>query len=242
MTMLRIRTIITAVIPAALLMVGCGNAAGNDGAAAASGSGLADMSIGAADAPVTLIEYASITCGHCAQFHHDVLPAIKADYVETGKVRFVFREFPTPPANIAIAGFALARCAGDDQYFAVLDDLFDSQPGILTAARQGAAGTALKAIAERHGIAGDEAFDACINDKTIREDIADIVLSGEEFGVNSTPTLILQGEVLDATVQSRTAEGLAGLIDAELAALGITVDTPEPDSGSGAPAPEETQD
>jgi protein-disulfide isomerase len=242
MTMFRISQTITPAILAAILVAGCGSANGSDGPGCeSSAGGLPEMSIGEADAPVTLIEYASITCGHCAQFHQDVLPAIKEDYVETGKVRFVFREFPTPPANIAIAGFALARCAGEDKYFDVLEDLFDAQPGILMAARQGAAGPALKTIAERHGIEGDAAFDACINDTSIREDIADVVLSGDEFGISSTPTLILQGEVLPSTVQSRTAEGLSELIDAELAALGIAVetsgDTPE---GEAAPA-EETE-
>lgn len=221
---------------AAIFMVGCGSANGSDDAGGGmSASGLPEMSIGADDAPVTLVEYASITCGHCAQFHQEVLPSIKEDYVETGQVRFVFREFPTPPANIAIAGFALARCAGEDKYFDVLDDLFEAQPGILAAARQGAAGAALKTIAERHGIEGDEAFDACINDRAIREDIADVVLSGDEFGISSTPTLILQGEVLASNLQSRTTEGLSELINAELAALGIEVQTDKADTTGATP-------
>ncbi len=208
---------------AAMTITACGNAAGDGTSATAttSGTGLPDRAIGGADAPVTLIEYASVTCGHCAQFHTEVLPAIKQDYVETGKVRFVFREFPTPPQNVAIAGFAIARCAGDGKYFDVLDDLFENQPGMLAAARNGAVRSALVAVAERHGIAGTDAFEACLNDSAIRQDIADVVMSGEEWSINSTPTLVLQGRKLENTLESRTSDGLASLIDAELLALGV---------------------
>ncbi|NBC21005.1 MAG: thioredoxin domain-containing protein [Alphaproteobacteria bacterium] len=241
MTMLRIHTPLIPALLAVILMAGCGSANGSDDTDSRAGATLPDMSLGAEDAPVTLIEYASVTCGHCAQFHQEVLPVIKEDYVSTGKVRFVFREFPTPPQNIAIAGFALARCAGEDRYFDVLDDLFDSQPGIMMAAREGAAGPALKAIAERHGIEGDEAFESCINDRSIREDIADVAISGEEFGVNSTPTLILQGDVMASTVQSRTAEGLSGLIDEELAALGVEVESATADGAGPVAEPADTE-
>jgi len=215
-------------ILSAILIVACGSATGDDPKEAArSASAITSktgMVLGAPDAPVTLIEYASVTCGHCAQFHNEVLPAIKRDYVDTGKLKFVFREFPTPPANLAVAGFAIARCAGPEAYFDVLDDIFEAQPGILQAARQGAARPALEAIAERHGIAGKEAFEACLNDSEIRSAIADTVMSGEKFDVSATPTLILEGRKLEQNQRSRTPEGLSELIDAELAALGIAND------------------
>ncbi|MEL7112429.1 MAG: thioredoxin domain-containing protein, partial [Pseudomonadota bacterium] len=89
-----------------------------------SGVALTDMTLGSDDATITVVEYASWTCPACLQFHNDVIPVLKADYVETGQVKFIFREFPTPPANVAVAGFALARCAGEDQYYSVIDDLF----------------------------------------------------------------------------------------------------------------------
>ncbi|MEM1106638.1 MAG: thioredoxin domain-containing protein [Pseudomonadota bacterium] len=207
---------------ALLVLAACGAANGDD-TADISGEDAApmDMVLGEANAPVTLVEYASITCGACLQFHRDVLPTIKADYVEAGLVKFVFREFPTPPQNVAVAGFALARCAGPEAYFDVIDDMFEAQPGLLAAARQGAVRPALQTIAERHGIAGDEAFDACLSDRAIRQTIADVILSGEEFSVSSTPTLILQGQKLENSFQARTSEGLSELIDLELAALGI---------------------
>lgn len=214
------------------MLAACGNASGDDNGTSAAGApvadtGLPDMILGNVDAPVTLIEYASITCGHCAEFHENVLPTIKERYIDTGQVRLIFREFPTPPANVAIAGFAIARCAGPDQYFDVIGDMFESQQGIMMAARQGAVRPALQAIAARHGIEGDEAFEACITDRAIREDIADVIISGEDYQVSSTPTLILQGQTLENTIQSRTPDGLSQLIDIELAALGIEISAPE---------------
>ncbi|MEM0984665.1 MAG: thioredoxin domain-containing protein [Pseudomonadota bacterium] len=213
------------------LLAACGSANG-DSTPATAGPALNDMVLGDPDAPVTLIEYASVTCGACYQFHRDVVPNIVERFIEPGDVKFIFREFPTPPANVAVAGFAIARCAGPDKYFDVIDDLFDSQQGIIEAARIGAVRPALEAVAARHGIEGAEAFDACLADRDIRQAIADTVLGGEEFGVSSTPTLILQGEVLPSTMQSRTPEGLSSLIEAELAALGRTVTSAESDNTS----------
>ena len=116
-----------------------------------------DMMEGNADASVTVVEYASFTCPHCASFHAGPYKKLKKNYIDTGKVKFIFREFPTPPQNVAIAGFALARCAGADNYYDVLDDLFANQTGILSAARQGAVIPALQAVGERHGINGEAA-------------------------------------------------------------------------------------
>lgn len=205
---------------AALGLVACGDTATQSSrtTSGAPAGALEEMSIGSEDAPVTLVEYASVTCGACAQFHRDVYPTIKEDYIDTGKVRFVFREFPTPPEELAMAGFVIARCAGEDAYFDVLDDLFQNQMGIIQAARSGAARSAMMAVAERHGIEGEAAFEACLNDVDIRKAIADIVLAGEAAGVNSTPTLLLNGRKLENTLQSRTADGLSALIDAEVAA------------------------
>ncbi len=200
----------------AFALVACGNA--DDGAPAPSdrnsGSGLKEMTLGSPDAPVTLVEYASNTCPHCKTFHENVMPTIKANYIDTGKVFFVFNDFPTPPQNIAIAGAAIGRCAGPDKYFDVLDDLFENQAGIISAARAGAAKAALEAVALRHGLSKAE-FETCIDDPAIRREIVDIIMQGDSLGVTSTPTLFLNGREL-TTPASRTPEGLSALIDAEL--------------------------
>ena len=96
-----------------------------------------DMTFGRADAPVTIVEYASVTCAHCAAFQADVFPALKAKYIDTGKVRYVFREYLTPPSNVAAAGFLLARCAGPDRYFDVVEAVMRAQPEMFRGVARG---------------------------------------------------------------------------------------------------------
>jgi protein-disulfide isomerase len=86
-----------------------------------------DMILGKANAPVTVIEYGSASCTHCAAWNNEVFPAFKTKYVDTGKVRYVFREFITAPPQLAAIGFLLARCSGKDKYFATLDNVFRAQ-------------------------------------------------------------------------------------------------------------------
>ena len=168
------------------------------------------------DAEVTLVEYASVTCPACAGFHVGVMPAIKENYVKTGKVKFIFREFPTPPVQVALAGFVTARCSGEANHMAVLDDFFGTQADILNATRAGQAESALKQLAARHGV-NEAAFDGCLADLDIRRDIAASIEAGETDGVNATPTLFLNGEKL-GSAEARTVEGLSALIDAALEA------------------------
>ncbi len=207
---------------AAIAFAGCGAADGDTSQTAALEPSLGEMSLGPDDAPVTLIEYASLTCGHCKDFHETVLPRIKQDYIEPGRIRFVFREFPTQPAELALAGFAVARCAGEDKYFDVIGDFFANQGDIFEEARAGRALEALQALGARHGVGG-AAFETCRNDLEVRRAIADIVVAGEAAGVNATPTLILNGERL-TTAASRTPDGLASLIEAALVAAETSED------------------
>jgi len=88
----------------------------------------ADYSLGSPKAKVQVVEYASLSCPHCAKFNEEVFPAFKAKYVDTGQVRYTLREMLTPPAEVAAAGFLLARCAGPAKYFGVVDAVFRSQP------------------------------------------------------------------------------------------------------------------
>lgn len=175
----------------------------------------AGVVLGNPDAAVTLVEYASLTCGHCKTFHEEVIPTIKSDYIATGKVKFVFREFPTDPVNVAVIGFAIARCAGPEGYFAALDDFFGNQDNIFNEARAGRALEALQAYGVRNGTSESE-FETCINSEDIRRAISKSVSTGRDAGVNSTPTLILNGEKL-VTGESRTPEGLSAIIDTVLA-------------------------
>ena len=175
-----------------------------------------EMVLGAEDAPVTVTEYASWTCPACLQFQNDVVGQLKSEYIETGKVKFIFREFPTAPAKISVAGFAIARCAGEDQYFDVLDELFERQRGILSLAREcGQVRAALEQVAANHGIDDAEAFDACLQDSGIRRAIASAVSQGEDDGVSATPTVFLNGEQLQG-YEWRQWAGMKAVLDEAL--------------------------
>ena len=147
-----------------------------------------DFIIGQASAPVTIIEYASLTCPHCARFHNQVLPGLKKDLIDTGKVRLVYRDFPLD--RIALAGSTLARCAGRDRYFAFLDVLYRDQSSW---ARAQDPVQALSRIARLGGI-GNEKFQSCLSDEKLQESILKQRLDGnQKFQVNSTPTLFING-------------------------------------------------
>ena len=178
---------------------------------------LTDITLGEADAPITMVEYASWTCPACLQFHTDVIPMLKTDYIETGKVKLVFREFPTPPANISVAGFALARCAGENNYYAVIDDLFSAQTNVLNLARSGGdIESALRNLASSYGIEGD-AFGDCLANRDVTYAISESVMKGDSQGVNSTPTVFIDGEKLQG-YEWRNADGMRAILDAKLGA------------------------
>lgn len=185
---------------AALLLAACN---GGGGGAAAPAAG--EMSMGAEDAPVTVVEYASITCPHCADWNERVWPQFKARYVDTGLVRYVFREFPTPPANIAVAGFLLARCAGPDRYFPMIDSMFRNQRAIVTNPRQ-----ELLRLARTAGMS-EEAFDACVTNQGSAEALNGRVDDAIAAGVQGTPSFFVNGELIAST--SVPLETLAEAID-----------------------------
>jgi protein-disulfide isomerase len=150
---------------------------------------LGDKIQGDAKAPVTIIEYASLTCPHCEHFHATVYPMLKKNYIDTGKVRFIFREFPRDPVDIG--AFMLARCAPPDRYFAMIDVLFDQQKNwafTKEAAKQ------LLMIAKQAGFT-EETFDKCLSDKKLAEEIRNVGKHAyEKFKVDSTPTLFINGQ------------------------------------------------
>ncbi|MBP6819355.1 DsbA family protein [Ferrovibrio sp. MS7] len=152
---------------------------------------LQDMVLGKADAPVTLIEYASLTCPHCANFHASVLPVLKTEYIDTGKVKLIFRDFPLD--QLALAGAAVARCAGPERYYSFLEVMFSQQRAWATAADPRAA---LAQIARLGGMSTEQ-VENCFNDQAVNDYILNSRLEGnQKFNVNSTPTLIVNGKTL----------------------------------------------
>lgn len=148
---------------------------------------LPEKVLGKDDAPVTIVEYASMTCPHCAHFHETTLPELKTKYIDTGKARLIFREFPFDPR--AEAGFMLARCSNDN-YFAMVDVLFKQQES--WAGVQDAK-AALLQISKLAGFS-QESFEACLTDQKLLEDVRAVRERGaNDFGVDSTPTFFING-------------------------------------------------
>jgi protein-disulfide isomerase len=155
---------------------------------------LGDVVVGNADAPVTVIEYASMTCSHCATFHNTTYPEMKKKYIDTGKVKYILREFPLDP--LAAAGFMLARCAGSDKYSAMVEMLFAKQKEWVTQNPI----PPLLALAQQAGFTKDS-FESCLKDQKILEAIESVRTYGaEKLGVNSTPTFFINGKKFNGTM------------------------------------------
>ena len=152
---------------------------------------LGDKSEGKADAPVTIIEYASTTCGHCAEFAAKTYPRLKSEYIDAGKVRFILREFPLDP--LSAAGFMIARCAGDDdKYFAAVDLLFKEQKQWAYADKPV---EGLQNLVKQIGMT-QQSFEACLTNQELLDGVNWVRQRGaEKFGVNSTPTFFINGQI-----------------------------------------------
>ncbi|MET3589373.1 protein-disulfide isomerase [Bartonella silvatica] len=142
---------------------------------------------GEVKAPVTIVEYASLTCIHCAHFYNDVLPQIRKKYIKTGKVKLIFREYAFDPR--ATAGFMLARCAPEDRYFPLIEVLFQKQHEWVWGRD---ALTPLKKIGLMAGFT-DESFNACLKNQTILDEVNASFERGKELGVTATPTFFING-------------------------------------------------
>jgi protein-disulfide isomerase len=166
---------------------------------------LGEMALGNAEAPVTIIEYASMTCSHCAAFAVQTYPDLKKRYIDTGKVRYIMREFPLDP--IAAAGFMLARCAGDSKYFDVVDMLFHQQ------ADWAFVKDPLPPLLNLAKLAGftKETFDACLANQKVLDGVEWVRARGaEKFAVKSTPTFFINGKIYPGAMP---IDELAKLID-----------------------------
>ncbi len=154
--------------------------------------GLPDLALGPADAKVTVVEYASMTCGHCAHFTTDVWPKFKEKYIATNKVRYIFREFPLD--NLAAAASMLARCTGNDKAFTLIEVLFEKQKD--WAFGEGNPVPRLFEIAKQAGFT-QESFDKCLTDQKLLDDItAGRTRASDVFGVSATPTFYVNGKKL----------------------------------------------
>jgi len=152
---------------------------------------LGDNIIGDAKAPVTIVEYASMTCPHCAAFHLTTYQELKKKYIDTGKARLIFREFPLD--NLSLAAFMLTRCADKSKYFAFVDILFKKQREWSSSSDPR---TALFNIAKFAGFTKEQ-FDSCLKDEKIARAVREVGdIGSKKFNVESTPTFFINGKVM----------------------------------------------
>ena len=198
------RLLIVAALAAAAL-AGCTKADGQG--AIASG----DMSLGDPNAKVKVVEYASASCSHCAAFNNEVFPAFKKKYIDTGKVHYTLKEFLTPPAEVAAAGFLVARCAGKDKYFTVLDAIYRNQQEMF---QSGDFRGGLLRVAQSSGMT-EAQFNACVQDEAALKALnARVERAVNQDKITGTPTFLVNGK--------KAGEGEVTLeqLDAAIAAAG----------------------
>lgn len=152
----------------------------------------ADRVLGKADAPITMIEYASLTCPHCADFSQNIFPEIKKQYIDTGKLKFIYRDFPLD--QLALQAAVLARCAPPDRYYGFVDVLFEKQASWAGAKDPVAA---LEKLAKLGGMS-DEQFKGCMANQPLQDAVlAQRIAAVKEFNVEGTPTIIVNGKKIE---------------------------------------------
>ncbi len=161
-----------------------------------------EMPLGPETAKVTIVEYASASCPHCAAFNNDVMPGLKAEYIDTGKLRFLLREFPHNDA--ALGGFMVARCAPPDKYHALVDVMFRTQADWVQAPLEG-----LKKIALQAGFT-EASFNECLKNTDVAKGILAERKRGEDFGVQGIPTIFINGELYEG---DRTLDAMKAKIE-----------------------------
>lgn len=152
-----------------------------------------DQVMGKADAPITIIEYASPTCGHCANFHKTVLPKLKAEWLDTGKARLIYRDFPTAPAQMAVAVSMIPHCAGPERYFGVLGLIMDGQDKWMNADNPL---DTLKKMVRIAGMTGED-VDACLQREDLATAIQDRAKQANDVnGIDATPSFLVDGKLM----------------------------------------------
>ena len=184
-------------------------AACNKSGASLGAPGPEDMTMGNPNAKVLVAEYASVGCPVCAAFNNETFPAFKAKYIDTGKVKYVFREMLTDPVAFAGTAFMMARCGGDKNYFAVLDDVFHQQAAIY---ESGDLPGGLLKIGAKYGLDKDK-INACMDDRAVQGMNERADKAGKD-GIDASPTFLIGDQKLQG---EQSFEKLAAVIDKQLA-------------------------
>lgn len=218
-------TLIAAAIASLSLLAACGGSKGTPIA------GDEDLFIGKADAPITMVEYASVACPVCAQWNNEVLPKFKEKYVDSGQVKLVSREMNAHNPTFSTAGFLLARCAGKEKYFDVVDDIYRQQQDI---EQSGDFNGGLERIAKENGVSAAQMRQCVTDPAAIAAQNERVAKHAMQDNINSTPTFMINGEVV--------ATGFIGMNELDTiiaaakakAAAPVTAPTP---AAAPAPAP-----
>lgn len=156
-----------------------------------------DQVLGKPDAPITVIEYASTTCPHCATFHKSTLPKFKSEWIESGKAKLIFRDFPTGPRGLSVGASMIAHCAGPERYFGLLALIMEQQEKWMNSANPL---VELKKLAKLAGM-GEDKVDDCLKRQDLANAINERAKDGnEKLGVESTPTLIVAGKLIPGAI------------------------------------------
>lgn len=172
-----------------------------------------DHVLGDEDAALTLMIWASVTCPHCSNWFTKEWPAIKTDLVETGKLRIVFREFPTAPGNLAMAGFSLAACAPTEDYFSVIEYQMEQQASILKAVQEGRGAEAYGEIAKLAGMTTNEAMTSCLRNPDISSHIIDNANRARLAEVNAVPGFLINGQKYKGPTDAKSLVKLINEMD-----------------------------
>lgn len=173
-----------------------------------------DHVIGSPTAPVTVIGYVSVTCGHCSQWFKNDWPLFKSEHIDTGNIRFVLRELPTPPAQVAMIGFLIANCAPKDTYFDHITHQMDVQTDTFQALKDGKARETFNAFGKKAGLETEEEVQACLERPEGMTRLRKANLRANAANVNSVPYFMINGEAVSKDQTS--AEALSKLINAKL--------------------------
>ncbi|MFY0612115.1 MAG: DsbA family protein [Hyphomicrobiaceae bacterium] len=181
-----------------------------DAAEVAKPGDLPEIVLGKADAPITIIEYASITCGHCGRFHRELLPEVKKKYIDTGIARMFVREFPLE--SVAAASALLVRCSKPDVQYKFLETLFERQQQWL---QGNDVRDELVEIAKEFGFT-ETTFESCLKDEALFEKVVGVrTRANKEFGVKSTPTFFINGKALVGPQSIEEFDEIIGPLRAE---------------------------
>jgi len=195
----------------ALALPGAANAQEADAESGGEAPEITEMTMGPDDAPLTFIEYASFTCPHCASFHQDQFKKLKTDYIDTGKIRFVYRDVYFD--RFGLWASMVARCGGEGRFFGITDMIYEQQKDWIAGGDPVQIANNLRRIGKVAGLEPDT-IEACLNDEAkAKALVAWFQENAEEDNVNSTPTLIIGGE----TYSNMAYDELSSIIDEKLA-------------------------